>query len=88
MSPTHPSSKLSSRNLANMAKATVSTAKHDVKVDDILATSEVSRLLAEDRTPWYQKKNLRILYAFLVPSALGVEITTGTICPQCQIDHN
>jgi hypothetical protein len=64
-----------------MAKTTVSTARQDVRVDDIAATSEVSRLLAEDKTPWYRKKNLRMLYAFLVPSALGVEITTGMICP-------
>ncbi|KAL4977901.1 MFS transporter [Aspergillus desertorum] len=53
------------------------TAKRDVSVTEIAATSEVSRLLAEDRVPWYQKENLRRLYMFLMPSALGVEITTG-----------
>lgn len=60
-----------------MSKGTAATARHDVNVNDIAATSEVSRLLAEDKTPWYKKKNLRTLYMFLVPSALGVEITTG-----------
>jgi hypothetical protein len=60
-----------------MSKRTGGTAKGDVKVNEIAATSEVSRLLAEDKVPWYRKKNLRRLYMFLMPSALGVEITTG-----------
>lgn len=64
-----------------MSKATTGTARNDVNVSEIAATSEVSRLLAEDTTPWYRKKNLRRLYMFLIPSALGVEITTGTILP-------
>jgi hypothetical protein len=54
-------------------------AQKDVAIDDIKATSEISRLLAEDKIPWYQKQNLRSLYLFLVPSALGVEVTTGTV---------
>ncbi|OBT42404.1 hypothetical protein VE00_06006 [Pseudogymnoascus sp. WSF 3629] len=60
-----------------MSKGTTGIARHDLNVNDVAATSEVSRLLAEDTTPWYQKKNLRTLYAFLVPAAIGVEITTG-----------
>ena len=60
-----------------MSKGTTATARHDVNVQEIAAASEVSRLLAEDKTPWYKKKNLRRLYMFLIPSALGVEITTG-----------
>ncbi|KAL4876241.1 MFS transporter [Aspergillus karnatakaensis] len=60
-----------------MAKGAAGTAKGDVKVNEIAATSEVSRLLAEDKIPWYKKRNLRNLYLFLMPSALGVEITTG-----------
>ncbi|WYZ43758.1 hypothetical protein EsH8_VII_000194 [Colletotrichum jinshuiense] len=56
-----------------MSKGTAATARHDVNVNDIAATSEVSRLLAEDKTPWYKKKNLRTLYMFLVPSALGFD---------------
>ncbi|KAH6949692.1 MFS transporter [Ilyonectria sp. MPI-CAGE-AT-0026] len=59
-----------------MSKPT-GVARHDINVTDVAATSEVSRLLAEDKTPWYRKKNLRTLYAFLVPAGLGVEITTG-----------
>ncbi|KAH8588903.1 MFS transporter [Bisporella sp. PMI_857] len=60
-----------------MSKKTTGIARHDLNVNDVAATSEVSRLLAEDKIPWYQKKSLRRLYAFLVPAALGVEITTG-----------
>ncbi|KAJ3541733.1 hypothetical protein NM208_g2601 [Fusarium decemcellulare] len=60
-----------------MPKETTGIARHDLNVADVAATSEVSRLLAEDKTPWYHKKNLRRLYAFLVPAGLGVEITTG-----------
>ena len=69
-----------------MSKGKAATALHDIRVEDIAATSEVSRLLAEDKIPWYQKKNLRRLYMFLVPSALGVEITTGIQCPFRTID--
>jgi hypothetical protein len=39
--------------------------------------SDVTYLLNQDTTPWYKKKNLRILYATLVPAALGVEMTSG-----------
>lgn len=60
-----------------MSKGTTGIARHDLNVNDVAAISEVSRLLAEDTIPWYQKKNLRTLYGFLVPAALGVEITTG-----------
>lgn len=60
-----------------MSKGTTGIARHDLNVNDVAATSVVSRLLAEDTIPWYQKKNLRTLYAFLVPAAIGVEITTG-----------
>lgn len=53
------------------------TAQRDVDTHVISETSIVSRLLAEDKTPWYQKPNLRGLYFTLVPAALGVEMTTG-----------
>ncbi|RSM15856.1 hypothetical protein CDV31_004798 [Fusarium ambrosium] len=60
-----------------MTKETTGMARHDRKVNEVAAISEVSRLLAEDKAPWYQKKNLKRLYLFLIPAALGVEITTG-----------
>jgi hypothetical protein len=37
----------------------------------------VSRLAAQDTTPWYQKPNLRMLYLILFPTCIGVEMTSG-----------
>ncbi|KAL4872510.1 hypothetical protein BDV12DRAFT_133559 [Aspergillus spectabilis] len=34
-------------------------------------------LIANDRTPWYKKPNLRILYLILFPACMGIEITSG-----------
>ncbi|KAE8147157.1 general substrate transporter [Aspergillus avenaceus] len=34
-------------------------------------------LLAQDRTPWYKKPNLRRLYLVLFPACMGIEITSG-----------
>jgi hypothetical protein len=46
-------------------------------VTKVAAESEVKRLMSLDTTPWYQKKNLRQLYVFLIPAVLGVEMTSG-----------
>jgi hypothetical protein len=46
-------------------------------VGKVAAESEINRLIALDPVPWYQKKNLRMLYFFLVPAVLGVEMTSG-----------
>lgn len=43
------------------------------KADDPI----VEALLEQDKTPWYKKHNLRILYALLVPTCMGVEMTSG-----------
>ncbi|ESK94080.1 hexose transporter [Moniliophthora roreri MCA 2997] len=37
----------------------------------------VSQLAAQDETPWYKKRNLRTLYFILVPTCIGVEMTSG-----------
>ena len=37
----------------------------------------VSRLAQQDRVPWYNKPNLRLLYLLLFPTCLGVEMTSG-----------
>ena len=37
----------------------------------------IERLIAQDKTPWYKKPNLRYLYLFLVPCCLGIESTSG-----------
>jgi MFS family permease len=49
----------------------------DVNVKDVAEGSEINRLLKLDKVPWYKKKNLRMLYLTLVPSALGVEMASG-----------
>jgi len=46
-------------------------------VDKVAAQSDVNRLLKLDKKAWYEKPNLRTLYFFLVPSVLGVEMTSG-----------
>ncbi|KAF6820950.1 hypothetical protein CSOJ01_00385 [Colletotrichum sojae] len=46
-------------------------------VDAAPEQPEVLRLMSLDTTPWYQKPNLRVLYLFLVPACIGVEMTTG-----------
>jgi len=40
--------------------------------DDIVA-----RLVAEDKTPWYRKPNLRLLYLLMFPTCIGIEMTSG-----------
>lgn len=47
------------------------------KTENIASASDIARLLAEDQTPWWKKPNLRRLYLFLVPAAIGVEMTSG-----------
>ncbi|KAJ7174872.1 general substrate transporter [Mycena filopes] len=37
----------------------------------------VTRLAAADTTPWYKKPNLRVLYLILLPTCIGVEMTSG-----------
>jgi hypothetical protein len=37
----------------------------------------VTQFILEDNVPWYKKKNLRYLYLVLIPTCIGVEITSG-----------
>ena len=37
----------------------------------------IARLIADDHTPWYKKRNLRLLYLTLVPCCLAIESTSG-----------
>lgn len=41
------------------------------------ADTLVTRLVAADKTPWYKKPNLRYLYLMLIPTCMGVEMTSG-----------
>ncbi|KAJ9161104.1 General substrate transporter [Coniochaeta hoffmannii] len=37
----------------------------------------VTRLVKEDRVPWYKKRNLRLMYLWLFTCCMGVEMTSG-----------
>ncbi|KAF2129241.1 hexose transporter-like protein [Dothidotthia symphoricarpi CBS 119687] len=37
----------------------------------------ITRMVAEDKTPWYKKRNLRVMYLYLFVCCMGVEITSG-----------
>jgi hypothetical protein len=37
----------------------------------------VTRLVEEDRVPWYKKPNLRLMYFWLFLCCMGVETTSG-----------
>ena len=37
----------------------------------------ITRMVAEDKVPWYKKQNLRKMYFFLFCCCMGVEITSG-----------
>ncbi|KAJ5286051.1 hypothetical protein N7524_001357 [Penicillium chrysogenum] len=45
--------------------------------EENLAEPVLANLLADDRTPWYKKPNLRRLYFILFPACMGIEITSG-----------
>ncbi|KAJ8120044.1 hypothetical protein ONZ43_g3146 [Nemania bipapillata] len=37
----------------------------------------LTRLVDEDKVPWYRKPNLRMLYLLLFPACMGIELTSG-----------
>lgn len=37
----------------------------------------VTRLANEDKVAWYRKPNLRALYFLLLPTCMGIELTSG-----------
>ncbi|KAI0190367.1 general substrate transporter [Xylaria flabelliformis] len=37
----------------------------------------LTRIVNEDKVPWYQKPNLRMLYLLLFPTCMGIELTSG-----------
>ncbi|KAH8645997.1 general substrate transporter [Tricladium varicosporioides] len=42
-----------------------------------LADPVLTRIVEEDKVPWYKKKNLRMMYVFMFPACMGIEMTTG-----------
>lgn len=37
----------------------------------------LTRMVAEDKVPWYKKPNLRVMYLYLFFCCMGVEMTSG-----------
>lgn len=37
----------------------------------------LTRLVEEDKVPWYKKPNLRLMYFYLFFCCMGVELTSG-----------
>ncbi|KAI0487742.1 guanine deaminase [Xylaria cf. heliscus] len=37
----------------------------------------LTRIVNEDKVPWYRKPNLRMLYLLLFPTCMGIELTSG-----------
>ncbi|KAI8949774.1 guanine deaminase [Xylaria longipes] len=37
----------------------------------------LTRLVNEDKVPWYRKPNLRMMYFLLFPTCMGIELTSG-----------
>ncbi|KAK6425745.1 hypothetical protein LTR95_016213 [Oleoguttula sp. CCFEE 5521] len=46
---------------------------HNAGAGDPILTLAVE----QDTVPWYKKRNLRYLYLMLVPTCMGIEITSG-----------
>jgi hypothetical protein len=46
---------------------------HEIGASDPILT----RIVAEDKVPWYRKPNLRYLYFMLFPTCMGIELTSG-----------
>ena len=44
---------------------------------DGAADPVLTRAVEEDKVPWYKKPNLRALYLVLLPTCMGIEITSG-----------
>ncbi|KAF2122239.1 hexose transporter-like protein [Lophiotrema nucula] len=46
-------------------------------VQTVTADPILTRMVAEDITPWYKKKNMRMMYIWLFMCCMGVEMTSG-----------
>lgn len=48
-----------------------------LKAQDGTSDPIVTRMVADDKVPWYKKRNLRLMYFYLFCCCMGVEITSG-----------
>ncbi|RYP08329.1 hypothetical protein DL764_001975 [Monosporascus ibericus] len=46
-------------------------------IADVGSDPIITRLVKEDKVPWYSKPNLRYLYFMLFPTCMGIELTSG-----------
>ncbi|KAK5723854.1 hypothetical protein LTR17_013868 [Elasticomyces elasticus] len=53
------------------------TAGAILKKEETYGDPIVTRLVNEDKTPWYKKPNLRYMYLWLFLCCMGVEMTSG-----------
>lgn len=37
----------------------------------------LTRIVQQDKVAWYRKRNLRLLYFLLLPTCIGIEMTSG-----------
>ena len=47
------------------------------KAQDGTSDPIITRMVAEDKVPWYKKPNLRMMYLWLFCCCMGVEMTSG-----------
>ncbi|KAF1350608.1 hexose transporter-like protein [Lizonia empirigonia] len=48
-----------------------------IKAQDGTSDPIITRMVAEDKVPWYKKPNLRMMYIWLFLCCMGVEMTSG-----------
>jgi len=48
-----------------------------IKAKDGTSDPILTRLVEEDKVPWYKKPNLRMMYFWLFLCCMGVEMTSG-----------
>lgn len=63
------SSRTSSPSIIHRLKVNMATTNVDEGI--------VTRLASQDKVVWYRKPNLRYLYFMLIPTCMGIQITSG-----------
>lgn len=66
-----------STNSLSLASRSIVGAMGLFKTQDGTSDPIITRMVAEDKVPWYKKPNLRIMYLYLFTCCMGVEITSG-----------
>ncbi|KAJ8519680.1 hypothetical protein ONZ45_g3403 [Pleurotus djamor] len=55
----------------------ISEKSRELPKEAVAESSEANRLIDPNTTPWYKRPNLRLLYFLLIPTCIGVEMTSG-----------